>query len=170
MDTNKHGVYKMEKTTKNNVYSADKVADWFLSKKPVSPKKLQKLVYYAYAWTLTILNDDKDHLNIRLFNDNIEAWVHGPVVPSLYAKYSNYGFNDIDVTITEVPKFQDDIEDVLNQVYEVYGDFNGNELESLTHQESPWQNARQDLSPLDASHNRISDTDIFTCYIQRVQN
>ena len=29
------------------------VAKWFLSKESMTPKKLQKIVYYAYAWFLT---------------------------------------------------------------------------------------------------------------------
>ena len=35
-------------------YSYNDVADWFLvkGKGEISPKKLQKLVYYAYAWVL----------------------------------------------------------------------------------------------------------------------
>lgn len=39
------------------------VADWFLGKDSMSPKKLQKLVYYAYAWVLTLMNENEDDLN-----------------------------------------------------------------------------------------------------------
>ena len=49
-------------------YSYNDVADLFLveGKGKISPKKLQKLVYYAYAWVLTLLNDSSEELNIRL--------------------------------------------------------------------------------------------------------
>ena len=62
--------------------SALTVADYFLykankEKKPITNKKLQKLVYYAQAWSL-VLN------NKKLFSEPIEAWVHGPAVRSLY--------------------------------------------------------------------------------------
>ena len=52
-------------------YTYDEVADWFLSKGEgkISPKKLQKLVYYAYAWTLTLLNDSAEKLTNKLFYD-----------------------------------------------------------------------------------------------------
>lgn len=151
-------------------YTYDEVADWFLAKGEgkISPKKLQKLVYYAYAWTLTLLNDSAENLTNKLFDDGrFEAWVHGPVIHGLYSKYSEYGFNNISKSKTQ-PTFTEDIEDVLNQVWDVYGKYNADQLESMTHQESPWKNARKDLSPLDSSSNFISDKDIFNCYIKRI--
>ena len=62
-----------------------KVANFYLSKQSMSPKKLQKILYYAYAWTLALLNDDEEHLNNRLFDSKFEAWVHGPVLPEVFA-------------------------------------------------------------------------------------
>lgn len=151
-------------------YTYDEVADWFLAKGngKISPKKLQKLVYYAYAWALTLLNDSADELNNRLFdNGRFEAWVHGPVIHGLYNEYSEYGFNSI-TEEKNMPTFTEDVEDILNQVWDVYGKYSADQLESMTHQELPWQNARKGLSPLDSSSNIISDEDIYNCYIQRV--
>lgn len=48
--------------------------------RPVSNLKLQKLLYYAQAWHLAIFKQP-------LFNDEIEAWVHGPVVPEVFRAY-----------------------------------------------------------------------------------
>ena len=42
--------------------------------------KLQKLCYYAQAWSLVW--DDSP-----LFEDRIEAWANGPVVPALYEQH-----------------------------------------------------------------------------------
>ena len=108
-------------------YEANDVANWMLNKQAMSPKKLQKMVYYAYAWTLTLLNESSDKLNNKLFDEPIEAWVHGPVVPSLYHKYSQYGYDDIE-KVDHCIKFPEDVEDVLNQVLDVYGCYNANQL------------------------------------------
>lgn len=62
------------------MYDVMKVVNWFLSKESMTPKKIQIMVYYAYAWVLTIMNDSVDNLQFRLFGNPIEAWVHGPVV------------------------------------------------------------------------------------------
>jgi uncharacterized phage-associated protein len=45
--------------------------------KPLTPLKLMKLVYIAHGWHMAIENQD-------LFNNRIEAWKYGPVIPDLY--------------------------------------------------------------------------------------
>lgn len=65
------------------------VAKYFLSKSRMTHKKLQKLCYYAQAWHCAF------YKNKPLFENRIEAWVHGPVSPELYYRYYNYGWNEI---------------------------------------------------------------------------
>lgn len=150
-------------------YEVNDVIRWFLSKDSMSPKKLQKLLYYAYAWTLTLNNEDEENLENKLFEDKFEAWVHGPVIPEVYRDFKSYGHQDIpQITNEEPPVFDEDVEDILEQVWEVYGGFSGNELESLTHQEDPWKNARKGYRPLDRCNEVISDKDIFRCYGERL--
>src|SRR3989344_4053148 len=74
----------------SKILKAQDVGRYFLylasqEKEPITNKKLQKLVYYAQAWSL-VLN------NKKLFNEPIEAWVHGPAVRSLYVQYKKFGF------------------------------------------------------------------------------
>lgn len=144
-------------------YSDLDVAKWFLSKQSMSPKKLQKLLYYAYSWVLTLTNDSADDIENKLFENNFEAWVHGPVLRDIYNEYREYGYRKIPQTNCGIT-FSDDINDILRQVWEVYGNYTADELESLTHQESPWKNARKGLSPVEASDKPILDKDIFNCY------
>ncbi|VDG23480.1 Panacea domain-containing protein [Lactiplantibacillus mudanjiangensis] len=148
----------------NTTYTVDQVADWYLSHEDMSPKKLQKLLYYAYAWVLTLTNEDSHHLDNRLFNNHFEAWVHGPVLPTIYRKYREYGYHSIPKQVT-TPHFTDEIDDILKQVWEEYGNYTADELESITHQEKPWQEARQNVSPLDASSAPINDRTIFDYYM-----
>lgn len=49
------------------------VAQYFLSKESMSLKKLQKLVYYAYGWTLALLNESLENMEYHLFPNRIEA-------------------------------------------------------------------------------------------------
>jgi len=145
-------------------YTADQVADWYLAQDSMSPKKLQKLLYYAYAWVLTLTNEDDHHLDNQLFNDHFEAWVHGPVLPEIYRKYREYGYHNIPKQVN-VPQFSDEVEDILQQVWEEYGSYTADELESITHQEKPWRMARQGISPLNASSKELSDQAIFDYYM-----
>lgn len=153
----------------NETYTVFQIADWFLSKSAMTPKKLQKIVYYAYAWTLTLMNDKVDDLQVKLFeDDHIEAWVHGPVMPKLYSEYRQYGYQLIDKKDDIETVFNEDVQDVLQQVWDIYGEYSADELESITHQESPWQMARNGVKPLDISDRWITDNSIYSYYIQRV--
>jgi uncharacterized phage-associated protein len=42
--------------------------------------KLQKLMYFAQAWYLA-------NINKVLFDEDMQAWAHGPVTPSIWHKY-----------------------------------------------------------------------------------
>lgn len=147
----------------------DLVSNFFLSKKSMSQKKLQKLLYYAYSWTLALLNERADDLHFKLFGETFEAWTHGPVIPYIYNKYKSYGWDDIpQISDFNTNVFSEDVLDVLNQVWQEYGTLTGNQLESLTHKEEPWQKARLGLPVAAPSNNLISDTDIFNYYNQRL--
>ena len=148
--------------TKRTVFD---VADWFLGKDSMSPKKLQKLVYYAYAWVLTLMNENEDDLDVKLFDSRIEAWIHGPLIPELYHKYRG------EIVIpkkSNVPDFEKDIKDILEQVWDVYGIYTGNQLESIAHNESPWIEARGNCSPVNVCTNEITNRSIYRYYIERV--
>ena len=149
-------------------YSAKQIADFFLSKGSVSPKKLQKLVYYAYSWAMALLTESENDEPVRIFEEPIEAWVHGPVVASLYDEYRSYGYRDIEKKENISFDFGEDLADVLEQVWSIYGGFSGNQLEDLTHSEDPWIEARKGLGPLDSSQNQIKDTIILNFYGSKV--
>lgn len=153
------------------MHTVDNVADFFLTKEAMSPKKLQKLVYYAYAWSIALLNDNVNELHFRLFDDRIEAWVHGPVVPALYQKYKDYGWHDIPmITSFDVRIFASDILDVLEQVWAAYGSLTGNQLEMISHQEKPWIVARKGAPAYASSSVAISDKEMFVFYNEQANS
>lgn len=126
------------------------VATWFLSRNiPITHKKLQKLCYYAQAWHCVFYQKP-------FFYETFEAWIHGPVAPCLYPKYADFGWNPIPPEAPNDEDFTEDELEVLNAVFDAYGDFSGFELESLTHSEDPWIEARRGIDPLEASHETIS--------------
>ncbi|MEX2805050.1 Panacea domain-containing protein [Streptococcus sp. H31] len=140
----------------------------------VTPKKLQKLLYYVQSWhlALTAENDNEDELTSSLmFPADFEAWVHGPVIPEVYTYFKDYRGTNIDHSGFEI-----NYEKILNkdelssidEVIEIYGNFDGNQLETLSHNEYPWQEARKGLKPLESSHKTISTKTIFRFYAERL--
>lgn len=121
--------------------SACDVAKWFLSHESMTHKKLQKLCYYAQAWYCALRD------GTPLFEDEIQAWVHGPVVASLYPIYAPYKWEPIPKYDGEAIYFDDSTLDVLEAVYDTYGEFTGDQLERLTRSEDPWAITRGTLVP-----------------------
>ena len=153
------------------MYSVFDVADFFLSKESMSPKKLQKLVYYAYGWTLALMNESVEELDFHLFNSRIEAWVHGPVAPDLYHEYKGYGWQDIPKKESYDGKaLSSDVDDILNQVWDAYGHLNANQLEMISHRETPWINARNGAPAYAATSNAISDEDMFIYFNEQANS
>lgn len=167
-----NNIREVNKMTETVIYSANKetVADWFIQQShqtdiTITPKKLQKLLYYAYAWGLVFLNETSDDLRNKLFDGSFEAWVHGPVDADVYQEYKKYGYQPIKEPIKNKINIDDEnAEDVISQVWSVYGRFEADELEALTHHEEPWIKARHGLDPLTSTNARLNDEIIFNFY------
>ncbi len=151
-----------------DVLNAQQIAEYFLwkaqnEKKAITNKKLQKLLYYAQAWSL-VLRDKK------LFSDKIEAWVHGPAVRDVYFEYKKFGFGPITKTVKEndLEKISIDTKKFLDQVWSVYGKKDAAYLEYLSHSETPWQKAREGLEPHIGSENEISPKDMKEFYSSKL--
>ena len=117
--------------------------------------KLQKLVYYAQAWNIAV-----NHT--LLFDDDFEAWVHGPVIRELYFKFKDFGSKPIiDETLND--KTLTDFEQklpkaslvIFDDIKEVYFPQTAYRLEQMTHEEMPWLRARKGLQPHEPSSNII---------------
>lgn len=152
------------------------IAKYFLLKTEqdgelISPLKMQKLVYYAYAWHLVKTKE-------KLFSDQIEAWANGPVVPSLYVELKKFGsstspidlenFVDINTEVGAanfVSKIPPATKANLDEVYERYQTMTAFELVVLTHDEKPWAEARKGLEPGEKSSNPILDQHIIEQYL-----
>jgi uncharacterized phage-associated protein len=125
---------------------------------PVSNLKLQKLLYYSQAWHLAMNQ-------APLFNEDFEAWVHGPVVPAIFRYYRDCRWSPIpaDKMNTSSP-FRPHLEEVWN----VYGGLSAFDLERLTHSEAPWKIARAGLAPDASSHNIITQSSMRDYYAARL--
>lgn len=135
--------------------TAKDVSDFFLQlSEPevgdiLSNLKIQKLVYYAQGLSLALNNKP-------LFEDEILAWEHGPVVENLYHQYKEYGANPIPLPQDfDINKFSPEEIELLKEVYDVYGQFSAWKLRNMTHAERPW---------LETQRNNIITKDLLKEY------
>lgn len=68
----------------------ESIANYIINKSmEITPLALQKLLYFSQSF-------HKVFLDIFLFDDDCEAWVHGPVYNDIYFKYKDHGYNPIE--------------------------------------------------------------------------
>ncbi|MBB1558532.1 SocA family protein [Candidatus Saccharibacteria bacterium] len=133
--------------------------------KGVSNKKLQKLLYYTQSWTLVFHNR-------KAFSDDIEAWIHGPAVPSVYREFKKFAFNPIPSSVIEnhnIINIDEGVASVVDDILTVYGKYDADYLEALTHTEQPWQDAREGYKPFEISQAIISPDSIKKYYGQKLK-
>jgi len=123
----------------------------------VSGKKLQKLLYYAQAWSLVWDGQS-------LFPEEFEAWVEGPVVRSVYAD-ERYGANSYkpgpEGNAAALSPAQNE---TIESVAAFYGARSADWLSRLTHREAPWRTARAGLPATEKSQNQISKVEMAAFY------
>lgn len=137
---------------KNYMITIFDVANYFVMKSnsdtesTITPLKLQKLCYYAQAWSMVW--DGKE-----LFKEDFQAWVHGPANYELFKKYQGFFRNEV-ITYVDYrfdPNiFSEEQLETLDIVWNEYGKYTGSYLEQLTHQEEPWKKTRGTASPGEA--------------------
>lgn len=151
-------------TASTSPLNADLVADYvaqkfFSNSDEISVLKLQKLLYYIDAWHLVFFDRP-------IINAEFEAWAHGPCIRSLFERFKHqehlglydpikkeHLHNGEDVFSKYIHKETDEH---INGVLDSYGDLSGIELEILTHEEKPWQQARGSAGPFEKCNTIIS--------------
>lgn len=144
----------------------------------VTPLKLQKILYYVQAWMMVFYGKQ------LLFDEAPQAWVNGPVYPSVYSRFKDTGRYDLlkkedfvsDGKLTDVineyaAKLQLSEKQfaVLNRLLLIYGAKTQDQLVFMTHCEDPWSNARKDLQPFENSENIIAFEDMYSYYKERYE-
>jgi uncharacterized phage-associated protein len=141
-------------------YKVDRIADSVidLCRKrgiDVTNLKLQKLLYYVQAWHLAQFHGP-------IFAEEVEAWIHGPVVPSIFRRFKAFRWEPINVALEPVESIE--VKAHICGVLNSYGKYSATQLERLTHKESPWLEARMGLDPDEPSQNIISKESMRAYY------
>lgn len=139
------------------------VSEYIVSKcEEITPLALQKLLYYSQAFTRLFTNNN-------LFDDDCEAWVHGPVYKNVYEKYRDFGRNQIEYENNIISLDNDMEEKIVDAVIKYFGCYSGKILERMTHEEKPWVINRQGLGKYESSNN-IIEKDIIDEYFNNIKS
>lgn len=131
----------------------------------ITPIKLQKALYFCYAyWGSYVLRSNLNGSEIEpinkskyLFNNDIEAWVYGPVVPDVYKEknLNKYADENLFKDNEDVKEY---IDSVLDEILSV-SDF---KLVEVSHEDNCW---KKNFNADDKFHNKkINGDDIINEY------
>ena len=142
-------------------YRALDVAHYFLLKADpdegelISNLRLQKLLYYAQGFHLALCDRP-------LFGEAVEAWMHGPVVPEIYHQFKHNGAGSIPAPTDFEPieVFTPETLELLDEVYDVYGQFSAWKLSEMTHREPPWAETPDGMPILHGAMRSYFETQI----------
>jgi len=123
----------------------------------LTPMKMQKLVYFAHGWFLALTDES-------LISEAVQAWEFGPVVPSLYRGFREYGNQPITSLVSDTkwdktskqvglthPRLSGEIgssaefaKALVQKIWDTYGKYSPARLSNATHVPgSPWQRVYQ---------------------------
>ena len=102
--------------------------------KQLTHLKLQKLLYYSYAWSL---------VNGESFSKNaFEKWKHGPVNSEVYQEFKQFGELEIPTINISYTNIDKGLAEIVYFIVANYGKFSALTLSAMTHQDDPWKNSK----------------------------
>jgi len=144
----------------DKIYDALTIAKWIINEVHPEPLKLQKLLYLAQGYSYAF--HDRP-----LFKEELEGWVHGPVVRNIYDLFKSYQYNFIDINF-EIEDIDEEAKEVLQYVIDNFAKYDAKYLEQLSHEQEPWILSRQGLDPDERSDKTISKESIANYFINEV--
>ena len=129
---------------------------------PLSNLKLQKLLYYAQAWSLGIRKEP-------FFCGSFQAWVHGPVNVDIFQRFKGIGKTLYSIiTVRDVmntdPTLSQSDKEFLDMILDNYMKYSGADLERFSHEDSPWKDARGQCGPWDRCTTEITEDSLRKFY------
>ena len=110
--------------------------------------KLQKLLYYAQGCYLGVYG-------APLFDDTIEAWGLGPVVPNVYHQFKVCGRQSIEDIAGDELAVDEDVAVFLDVIYAKFGAYSASRLVDMTHSEAPWKECYMSRQSVEMDKNRL---------------
>jgi uncharacterized phage-associated protein len=102
---------------------------------PITPRELQNLLFYCQAWHLVCRDTP-------LFDEQILAWEHGPVVREVWKERAGTSERLIDRPAGDSSRLAAEEKAVVQAVLEQYRVLTGRQLSDLVYNEAPWHDTR----------------------------
>jgi len=130
---------------------------WLRKGKETTPMQLLKLVYICHGITLALTGKS-------LIRDPVQAWAYGPVIPTVYYAFKDFGSAPITIAGAEQPALDWEQQTIVQETVEAHGKYDGLELSSMTHAPgTPW-----DTTVDESGVGSIIDDDTIQSYYESI--
>lgn len=160
--------------TLHGLFNSKGLANLFLDwaaecAQPITPLKLQKLLYFCHADYLV-------SYNVPLLEDEFEAWSYGPVLPMVYHEFKDFGTRPITGRATDfdpincssyIPTVDPTNEHLLmiRQLFLIYVPVRAEYLSHISHHpDGPWARALGSFRKHQNLGRRISSATILKAH------
>lgn len=131
----------------------------------VTPLALQKILYFIQGIYMVVCGKP-------LYEEDCLAWIHGPVYESVYEMFKTFKYNPIDdrrfvMFKNRFRELSEGEKEVIDLIINSFGIYSGKALEAITHNEEPWQRAREGYLP-DQPSNVVIEKSAIKEYFARV--
>ena len=140
------------------------IAQYFLMKvEDITNMSLNKLLHFSQVFYFMIFGNP-------LFDDESQAWVHGPVYPEIYQKYKKHKNATISpiVRSDKLLNLSNEEKCVLDKIIINFGCYNAATLRNMTHVENVWKEARVGLKDEQISKEPIK-LETLRLYAQKLR-
>ena len=128
----------------------------------ITPLMLQKALYYIQGFHYAFMGTFP-------FQEECEAWVHGPVFKEIYMRYKDYRYEpEGKKEPFDASGFAAGEKAVYDSVINFFCCYSGRVLERITHNEAPWLKARGNL-PLTAYSEEVIEKAVLGAYFLSVK-
>lgn len=149
---------------KKGRYSASNIAEYVISyckEKDylMTNLKLQKVLYFIQAEFLV-------SAEFPCFEEEIEAWDFGPVIPEVYHKYKFFGNSNIPTFYHgNIKLLSDNDMERINEMIDECNQYSASDLTRITLNQKPWKTAYYRLGLY--KRNKIDKTSILDYFSEK---
>lgn len=136
--------------------------------KEISPVKLQKTLYFCFAYFSAYIKSKKlEKYPKYLFTNRIEAWPHGPVVPDVYNERHLITFNNFDDFFID-----NEMKEIITELLDTIFPLDDFKIVSIAQEDNCWKKkfkiwAENIENKIPTSYQEISKDDIIREYIRK---
>lgn len=134
----------------------------------VTPLALEKLLAFSDGVNYALNGT-------RMIEEDCQAWLHGPVYPSVYNQYKKFGYKPIDNGIHSshgcmLSKVSEDELKAIDMVLHTFGLYSPKTLETISHKQDPWIEKRAGYGEKEVGREVIDEESVREYYTQNELN